>query len=278
MNTGGYSLLALSAPAGRRGEASGYYSGVQSSATVLLPAVSLWLIEARLGGFNAVFALAVALALLGAAAGAALARRVPGAASRPETESAARTGLGLLALLEREILLASMLLFSLHLSLPAVTGFLVLYAQEIGVSGLAWYFVVSGATSVLARPLLGGISDRIRPARTLAVAFLLQIAALLQVLAASALAGLLVAGALYMIGLAIGGSTTLALAMERAHPRRRGRAMATFSVAFPASAGVGALVAGSAVELAGYYWMFLLMVGLAVLGLGLTLANWSSLK
>lgn len=278
MNTGGYSLLALSAPPARRGAASGYYSGVQSSATVLLPAVALWLIEARLGGFKAVFALAVALALLGAAAGAALGRAVSSPPSRAQVETSAPTGLGLLTLLEREILLASMLLFSLHLSLPAVTSFLVLYAQEIGVSGLSWYFVVSGATSVLARPLLGGLSDRIRPARALAAAFLLQIAALLLVLAASRLGGLLIAAVFYMTGLAIGGSTTLALAMERAHPLRRGRAMATFSVAFPASAGVGALVAGGAVEMAGYYWMFLLMVGLAVSGLGLTLANWSSLK
>ncbi|MBI2992428.1 MAG: MFS transporter, partial [Deltaproteobacteria bacterium] len=56
MNTGGYSLLAWTAPVDRRGEASGYYSGVQSSATILFPAVALWLIDARLGGFGAVFA------------------------------------------------------------------------------------------------------------------------------------------------------------------------------------------------------------------------------
>jgi hypothetical protein len=54
--------------------------------------------------------------------------------------------------------------------------------------------------------------------------------------------------------------------------------MATFSVAFPLSTGLGALLTGSAVELAGYFWMFLILAGLGASGLALTLANWSSLK
>ncbi len=277
MNAAGYSLLASTAPADRRGEASGYYIGVQSSATVLLPAVALWLIEAR-SGFGTVFALSAALALLGAAVGVALARYVPGAASRPDSGGSTPPGVGLLVLLERDVLLPSTLLFSLHLSLPVVTGFVVLYAREIGISGFGWYFVVSGATSMLARPLLGAVSDRIGRARSLAAGFGLQIAALILVVAASGLAGLLLAGVLYMLGLAIGSSTTLALAMERADPRRRGKVMATFSIAYPASVGVGALLAGGAVELAGYFWMFLIVAAQAALGLGLTLASWSSLK
>ena len=75
LSAGGYSLLALSAPPQRRGEASGYYSGVQASGTILFPAVALWLIDAPFGGFRAVFFLAIALAASGAAAGATLSRR-----------------------------------------------------------------------------------------------------------------------------------------------------------------------------------------------------------
>ena len=52
LSAAGYSLLALSAPAERRGEASGYYSGIQASGTILLPAVALWLIDAPFGGFS----------------------------------------------------------------------------------------------------------------------------------------------------------------------------------------------------------------------------------
>src|SRR5918992_6026747 len=59
LSAAGYSLLALSAPPERRGEASGFYSGVQGSGSILLPAVALWLIDAPFGGFNVVFLVAV---------------------------------------------------------------------------------------------------------------------------------------------------------------------------------------------------------------------------
>ena len=45
LNTGGYSLLALTAPESRRGEASGLYSGVQSASAILFPALALWLLQ-----------------------------------------------------------------------------------------------------------------------------------------------------------------------------------------------------------------------------------------
>ncbi len=48
MNTGAYTLLAISAPTARRGEASGYFGAAQAAATVLLPAGALGIIEARL--------------------------------------------------------------------------------------------------------------------------------------------------------------------------------------------------------------------------------------
>jgi len=278
LNTGGYSLLALTAPRARRGEASGYYSGVQSSATILFPAVALWLIDAPLGGFGAVFVVAAALAVIGAGAGLVLARYAPHAAHAPQPDSPGSWRVEIFSFLERDVLLPSALLFCLNLSVPAATSFLVLYASEIGIGNLGWYFVVSGATSLLARPVLGRASDRIGRGRSLAAAFALQVVALSLLVTASGLTGLLISGVLYMLGAAIGGSTILALAVERANPQRRGRAMATFSVAFPLSAGVGALLTGGAVEIAGYFWMYLIVAGLLTSGLVLTLANWSSLK
>ena len=277
-NTGGYSLLALTAPMERRGEASGYYSGVQSSATILFPAVALWLIDAPLGGFRVVFVVAAALAFIGAGFGGVLARYAPRATHGPHPDASSSWRLGALGFSERDVLLPSALLFCVQITIPAVTSFLVLYAREIGIGNVGWYFVVSGVTSLLARPLLGRLSDKIGRGRSLAAGFTLQIVALFLVMAASSLTGILLSGAFYMLGAAIGSSTTLALAVERANPQRRGRAMAMFSVAFPLSAGVGALLTGSAVELVGYFWMFLIVAALGASGLVLTLANWSSLK
>jgi predicted MFS family arabinose efflux permease len=81
-----------------------------------------------------------------------------------------------------------------------------------------------------------------------------------------------------MLGCAIGGATTLALAVERANPQRRGKAMATYSIAYPLSYGVGSLLMGSIVEIGSYTLMFLTAAALAAAGLTLALANWSRLK
>ena len=52
LNTGGYSLLALTAPESRRGEASGLYSGVQSASAILFPALALWLLASFVRRFR----------------------------------------------------------------------------------------------------------------------------------------------------------------------------------------------------------------------------------
>jgi len=66
MNTGAYTILAISAPAARRAEASGYFGAAQAAATVVFPAVALWIIEARFGGFYGAFLAAMVLVLAGA--------------------------------------------------------------------------------------------------------------------------------------------------------------------------------------------------------------------
>ncbi|HEU4343431.1 MAG TPA: MFS transporter [Candidatus Binatia bacterium] len=278
LNAGGYSLLALTAPEARRGEASGYYSGVQGSATILFPAVALWLIYAPFGGFTVVFAVAVALALVGAAVGALMARHAP----RPERPARADDSSAwwseIFHFLERDIVLPSALLFCLNLSLPSVTSFIVLHAHEIGIENFGVYFVVSGATNLLARPLFGRASDKIGRGTSLAAGFALQVIALLLLVTASSLTGVIVSGVLYMTGNATASSATLALAVERANPQRRGKAMASFSVAYPLSYGVGSLLTGSAVDIVGYVWTYLFLAGLGASGVLLTLANWSRLK
>jgi predicted MFS family arabinose efflux permease len=81
-----------------------------------------------------------------------------------------------------------------------------------------------------------------------------------------------------MLGNAIGSSTTLALAVERADPQRRGKQMATFSVAYPLSYGLGSLITGSAVELAGYVGMFFILTAVQAAGLMFALANTAKLR
>jgi len=282
MSAAGYSMLALSAPPQRRGEASGYYSGVQASGTILLPAVALWLIDlpswAPIGGFGVVFAVAFALAASGAVAAAVLKRHMP---PRSQERRAAPSGpwwQEILSVLDREIILASVLSFVSHVTFPAVASFLVLYARELAIDNIGWFYVVSGATSILARPLLGKVSDRVGRGRALLACFILETIALVLLAFATNLFALIISGALYMLGLAMSSSTTLAIAMEQAKPERRGRAMATFSIALPLSNGVGALICGSLVQWFGFFSMYLVLAALGASGLFITVANRARLK
>jgi MFS family permease len=278
MNTGGYTLLATAAPADRRGEASGYYGGVQSTATILFPAVALWIIDAPHGGFNAVFFVAMVLALIGAAAAYLLAREVPQRTQRAETETSESWWREIINIFDRHILLAAMLLFTLNISLPCLSSYVVLYARELGISHFGWYYVAIGVTSTFGRPLLGRISDKIGCGRSLMVAFGLETIALLIMPTVTNLAALIVGGALWYLGSAIGGAQILALAMEQAPAERRGRAMASFSVSFPLSNGTGALLNGLVVDLAGYRWMYVTAALMCAVGLVLTWKQWSKLK
>jgi MFS family permease len=278
MTTGGYTLLATSAPADRRGEASGNYGAVQSCATIVFPAVALWIIDAPFGGFYAVFVLAMALASAGALTSAALSRQVARAPRRRQSERSESWWRDIVSVFDRDILLAATLLFTSHLSLPCLTSFAVLYARELGIGHFGWFFVVTGVTSVLARPLLGRVSDRIGCGRSLIAAFTLESGALVILSYSASLFGMMLSGALYFLGTAIGGARILALAMERAPAERRGRAMASFSVAFPLSNGLGALLNGLAVDLAGYSWMYMIAAAICACGLALTAKNWSFLK
>jgi len=282
MSAAGYSMLALSAPPQRRGEASGYYSGVQASGTILLPAVALWLINlpswAPFSGFRGVFAVAFGLAASGAIAALTLKRHMPA----PERDRhAAPMGpwwQEILSVLDREIILASVLSFMSHITFPAVASFLVLYARELAIDNIGWFYVVSGATSILARPLLGKVSDSIGRGRALLACFILETIGLVLLAFAASLFTLIISGALYMLGLAMSSSTTLAIAMEQAKPERRGRAMATFSIALPLSNGVGALICGSLVQWFGFFPMYLILAALGASGLLITIANRKRLK
>ena len=278
MNTGGYTLLATAAPADRRGEASGYYGGVQSTATILFPAVALWIIDAPHGGFNAVFFVAMSLVLMGAAAAYWLAREVPQHPRRAETETSESWWRDIINIFDRHILLAAMLLFTLNISLPCLSSYVVLYARQLGIGHFGWYYVAIGLTSTCGRPLLGRISDKIGCGRSLMVAFGLETIALLIMPTVTNLAGLIVGGALWYLGSAIGGAQILALAMEQAPAERRGRAMASFSVSFPLSNGTGALLNGLVVDLAGYRWMYVTAAVMCAFGLVLTWKQWSKLK
>jgi MFS family permease len=256
MAASGYTLLATAAPPQRRGEASGYFGGVQSSATIIFPGIALWIIESRLAGFQVVFVLAMAFVFAGGGVAWTLSRVAPPSSHEHLVDASEPWWREILNVVDRHILFAAGLIFTLNMSLPCFSSFVVLYARELGVSAFGWYYVAMGMTSALARPFLGRFSDKLGARRSLLIAFGLEAVALLIMPFAQNLIGLIIGGGLWYTGAAIGGARIMALAMESAPAHRRGRAMASYSTALPLSNGAGALISGIVVDLAGYRWMY----------------------
>lgn len=278
MAASGYTLLASSAPPQRRGEASGYFGGVQSSATIIFPAISLWILDSQLGGFYAVFSFAIILIFSGAAIAWTLARATPTPAHAINLDAAEPWWREIVNVVDRNILAAASLIFTLNMSLPCLSSFVVLYARHLGVSHFGWYYVAVGVTSALGRPLMGRLSDKLGAGRSLIIAFALETIALLTMPLATNLAGLILSGSLWYIGAAIGGARIMALAIASASAERRGRAMASYSTALPLSNGLGALIAGTMVDLAGFRWMYIVAGILCSTGFLMIWKQWKKLK
>lgn len=272
LNTGGYTALATAAPSERRGEAAGYYTGVTASATIVFPALGLWLTAAS-DDYTLIFALSVLLALLGAPLAWRLMKmQAPsGDATRAHDDPGARS------FIERGVLIATGLNLCQSLVWPSVMAFLPLYARSLGIENIGWFYILAGVTSIIVRPLLGKKSDAIGRGPAIAIGLGAQLVGLLAIVAANDIVLILAGGFFAAIGMSMIGSTTTALAMDLANPAARGRAMATYSISYQLGAGVGALVAGALADLAGLRGMYVGSVVITAAGFALLASAWTLL-
>jgi MFS family permease len=273
LNIGGYTTLATAAPTQRRGEAAGYYTSATASASIIFPALGLWLIEGH-GGFPFVFLFSVILALLGLPIALGLART--GAEAKAAAHTVAGPGPG--GLLDRGVLLATGLNLCSTLAMPSVMAFLPLYARSLGIENIGLFYVLAGLTSIIARPVLGKKSDAMGRGPAIGFGLGAQCIGFLLIVLAQDLTLILAGGVFVALGSSMISSTSTALAMDLANARFRGQAMATFSVSFQIGAGVGAIISGALADLAGLRGMYVGSIAITLAGFGLLAIAWKSLS
>jgi MFS family permease len=271
-NIGGYTTLATVAPSQRRGEAAGYYTTATASASVIFPALALWIIDGR-GGFEAVFVVSALMALVGLPVALSLARH--GARARAAADKSEDGGWG--GLIERGVLVATGLNLCSTLASPSVIAFMPLYARSLGVEHIGVFYVLMGVTSIVVRPVFGKKSDAMGRGPALALGLGAQLIGLLLIVAARDLALILAGGFFVALGFAMIGSTATALAIDLINPRSRGRGMATFSVSYQIGAGIGAIISGALADWVGYRGMYAGSIAITLAGLALLAAAWRML-
>ena len=266
-NIGGYTTLASAAPPQRRGEAAGYYTSVVTSVSIAFPAVALWLVTGR-DGFQIVFALSAAMALLGLPMAWALARSL--GEKKKTAEEPGTSG----SMIDRGVLLATGLNLCSTLASPSVMAFLPLYARSLGIDNIGLFYALAGITSIVVRPLLGKKSDAIGRGPAIALGLSAQLSGLVLILLAQGLGQILVGGVFVALGWSMIGATTTALAMDLTDPKSRGRGMATFSLSFQLGVGLGSLIAGALADITGLRGMYGGSIVMTLAGFGLLALAW----
>jgi MFS family permease len=242
------------APPARRGRIIGLYGLAIWGGLSLGPPIGELLLH--VGSYELVWAFAAGAPLLGAA----IALRIP-EAYRPQR----RAGEG--GWIAREALGPGAALALAIVGYAALTAFIVLHLDELGVGHGALVFTLFAFTVVAMRVVGGGLPDRLGGARCAAAAGIVDAIGLALIAAADSLPAALLGAVAMGAGYSLLFPSLALLFLNRTPVQRRGIAMGTFTAFFDVGVGVGAPLAGVAAALGGYPAAFAFA---AACGLGTT--------
>lgn len=226
------------APAHRRGEAASYFSVSIFGGLAIGPPIGEALLDV---GYDAVWLVTAAAMAIAAVIGITT---PVGPVGEPALTDGRRRLLHPAALGPGSVLALSLA------GLACFDGFLALYVDDLGIGDAAPYFVVYGLVILAVRIFGARIPDRVGPNRT-AVAAVVQIAVGLLVMATwQSSTGLYVGTVVFSLGQSLQFPALMRLVMDVVPDAERTSAMATFSMFFDLSQGVGLIVLGSVVALA----------------------------
>lgn len=224
------------APEARRGEAASYFSVAVYGGLAGGPPLGEWLLRSQ--GFDDVWLWAAAVTLVGAVLGwfTPVGALAPKPAGKQRLLHPAGLGPG------------SVLGLSLA-GFAAFSGFLALYVDELGLGDAGPLFALYGVLILVIRVVGARIPDRFGPGRTAQVAIACIGAGTLLMALLRTMPGLVVGTVVFSVGMSLQMPAMTALVMDAAPAHERSQAMATFSVFFDLSQGVGVLLLGAVVAL-----------------------------
>lgn len=165
------------------------------------------------------------------------------------------------SIIAKEALLPALLLLLLTISFGVLNAFLVLFAEEKGVStNIGYFFTVYAVSMLFTRPLIGRMADRYGTVKTIIPSMVCFMLSFIIISFSNSLGMFLFAGFISAFG--YGGSLPVlqAVCMKSVPRERRGSASSTSFVGTDLGNLIGPVMSGAIAEWAGYENMWRLMV------------------
>lgn len=246
------------APASRRGEAASYFSVSVYGGLAIGPLLGEVLRQGP--GYGAAWVASALLCLLAVGLGT----RMPEALPPAHPDGAAPRRLLHPAAIRPGVILA--------LSATGYAGFsafVPLYVDQIGVRGTGVVFAEYAVAILFVRIVFARLPDKLGSIRGATLALLLQTAGFVTIAAIATPAGLYAGTFVYSMGASMLYPSLFPMVVDGAPEAERSQSVATFTLFFDVSQGLGAFVLGVVVTLASERWAFAAAAALAAIGVGL---------
>lgn len=247
-------------PAARRGEGIGYYGLSNTFAMAAGPALGLVIVSHT--SFTVLFTGSSLLAAAALVCVLAITFKETAAAHTQQPVE-----IRLTTLFETRVLLYAVITFFIAILYSSIISFVTLLGKELAIANPGSYFLAYASTLILSRPYAGKALDSSGPKTIMAIGFAALALSFLLLFFASSYVGFILSGLCLGIGFGIVQPTTLALAINRVEPLRRGAANGTIFTAFDLGVGLGSILLGLLSEYAGLAAMYLVCALLVIIPL-----------
>lgn len=249
-------------PAARRGEGIGYYGLSNTFAMAAGPALGLLIVSHT--SFTVLFTGSSLLAAAALICVLAITFKETAAAHTQQPVE-----IRLTTLFETRVLIYAVITFFIAILYSSIISFVTLLGKELAIANPGSYFLAYASTLILSRPYAGKALDSSGPKTIMAIGFAALASSFLLLFFAAGYVGFILSGLCLGIGFGIVQPTTLALAINRVEPLRRGAANGTIFTAFDLGVGLGSILLGLLSDYAGLATMYLVCALLVIIPIAL---------
>jgi len=151
-----------------------------------------------------------------------------------------------------EALIPAGITFLVAMGYTSINAFLLVYAEERGISGGSLFFTVYALTMLMTRPMVGKLTDRYGFTRVVSPAILMTVASLFLIAYSTSLPMLLIAAFINAFGYGACQPMLQSLCIKSVSPERRGSAAGTNFIALDLATLIAPTVCGAVAASVGY--------------------------